>query len=90
MKTGGTLLMYVLALLSLMACRTSRNTEQQVNRDYSEELCSLSAQMDSLREFKMRVDPRDLLNPGKLVTRKLPVRPFTFSFNRLIILIQQI
>ena len=41
--------MYVLALLSLMACRTSRNTEQQVNRDYSEELCSLSAQMDSLR-----------------------------------------
>ena len=41
-------------------------------------------QMESLREFKMRVDPRDLLNPGKLITRKLPVRPFTFSFNRLI------
>ncbi|MBR5882608.1 MAG: FAD-binding oxidoreductase [Mailhella sp.] len=41
-------------------------------------------QMEELREFKMRVDPRDLLNPGKLVTRKLPVRPFTFSFNRLI------
>lgn len=41
-------------------------------------------QMENLREFKMRVDPRDLLNPGKLITRKLPVRPFTFSFNRLI------
>ncbi|MBR3880116.1 MAG: FAD-binding oxidoreductase [Mailhella sp.] len=41
-------------------------------------------QMEALREFKQRVDPRDLLNPGKLVTRKLPVRPFTFSFNRLI------
>ena len=41
-------------------------------------------QMEDLREFKQRVDPRDLLNPGKLVTRKLPVRPFTFSFNRLI------
>ena len=41
-------------------------------------------QMENLREFKMRVDPRDLFNPGKLVTRNLPVRPFTFSFNRLI------
>ena len=41
-------------------------------------------QMDKLREFKQGVDPMDLLNPGKLVTRQLPVRPFTFSFNRLI------
>ncbi|MBP3730508.1 MAG: FAD-binding oxidoreductase, partial [Mailhella sp.] len=41
-------------------------------------------EMDDLREFKMRVDPSDLLNPGKLVTPILPVRPFTFSFNRLI------
>lgn len=40
--------------------------------------------MDALREFKQRVDPRDILNPGKLVRRDLPVRPFTFSFNRLI------
>ena len=40
--------------------------------------------MDALREFKKRVDPRDILNPGKLVQRELPVRPFTFSFNRLI------
>jgi len=40
--------------------------------------------MDQLREFKTRVDPCDILNPGKLVRRDLPVRPFTFSFNRLI------
>ncbi len=40
--------------------------------------------MAALREFKARVDPRDILNPGKLVQNQLPVRPFTFSFNRLI------
>lgn len=40
--------------------------------------------MDALRAFKERVDPRDVMNPGKLVSRELPVRPFTFSFNRLI------
>lgn len=40
--------------------------------------------MDALREFKERVDPREVMNPGKLVRRDLPVRPFTFSFNRLI------
>jgi Fe-S oxidoreductase len=34
--------------------------------------------------FKERVDPRDVCNPGKLTQRELPVRPFTFSFNRLI------
>ena len=33
---------------------------------------------------KERVDPRDVMNPAKLVYRELPVRPFTFSFNRLI------
>ncbi|MGX8717974.1 MAG: FAD-binding and (Fe-S)-binding domain-containing protein [Desulfovibrio sp.] len=43
-----------------------------------------SREMDRLREFKMRVDPSDIFNPGKLVTPILPVRPFTFSFNRLI------
>lgn len=37
------------ACLLLLACRTSRNTEQQVERDYSKELGWLSAQMDSLR-----------------------------------------
>ncbi|MGN0009685.1 MAG: FAD-binding and (Fe-S)-binding domain-containing protein [Desulfovibrionaceae bacterium] len=40
--------------------------------------------MEALREFKTRVDPRDVMNPAKLVRRELPVRPFTFSFNRLI------
>ena len=40
--------------------------------------------MEALREFKERVDPRDVLNPAKLVHRELPVRPFTFSFNSLI------
>ncbi len=40
--------------------------------------------IEALRDFKERVDPRDILNPAKLVQRELPVRPFTFSFNRLI------
>ena len=40
--------------------------------------------MDAIREFKNRVDPRDVFNPAKLTQRELPVRPFTFSFNRLI------
>ncbi len=38
----------------------------------------------AMREFKDRVDPRDILNPAKLVSKELPVRPFTFSFNGLI------
>ncbi|MDR3358221.1 MAG: FAD-binding oxidoreductase [Desulfovibrio sp.] len=42
------------------------------------------AKMDALRAFKERVDPRDVMNPAKLVYRELPVKPFTFSFNRLI------
>ncbi len=40
--------------------------------------------IEDLRNFKERVDPRDILNPAKLVQKELPVRPFTFSFNRLI------
>ncbi len=40
--------------------------------------------MDALKEFKALVDPREIMNPGKLVQRDLPVKPFTFSFNRLI------
>ena len=40
--------------------------------------------IDALKAFKERVDPREILNPGKLVQRELPVQPFTFSFNRLI------
>ncbi|MBQ7456126.1 MAG: FAD-binding oxidoreductase [Desulfovibrio sp.] len=40
--------------------------------------------MDALRVFKEQVDPRDVMNPAKLVVRELPVKPFTFSFNRLL------
>ncbi|HIW01265.1 MAG TPA: FAD-binding oxidoreductase [Candidatus Desulfovibrio intestinipullorum] len=40
--------------------------------------------MDDLRVFKERTDPRDVMNPAKLVYRDLPVKPFTFSFNSLI------
>ena len=39
----------MLALLSLASCKTSKNTEQQVSRDYSGDLLRLSTQMDSLR-----------------------------------------
>ncbi|MCR4666549.1 MAG: FAD-binding oxidoreductase [Desulfovibrio sp.] len=40
--------------------------------------------MEALRHFKEQVDPRDVMNPAKLVFRELPVKPFTFSFNRLL------
>ncbi len=40
--------------------------------------------MDALKEFKALVDPREIMNPAKLTQRELPVKPFTFSFNRLI------
>ncbi|WP_461210342.1 FAD-binding and (Fe-S)-binding domain-containing protein [Desulfocurvus sp. DL9XJH121] len=40
--------------------------------------------IDALAAYKRRVDPGDILNPGKLVRRELPVKPYTFSFNKLI------
>lgn len=40
--------------------------------------------MDAIKEVKRLSDPRNILNPAKLTQRELPVRPFTFSFNRLI------
>ncbi len=40
--------------------------------------------IDEMRLFKERTDPREIMNPAKLVTRDLPVKPFTFSFNALI------
>ncbi|MBQ9537284.1 MAG: FAD-binding oxidoreductase [Desulfovibrionaceae bacterium] len=40
--------------------------------------------MNALRAFKEQVDPRDVMNPAKLVFRELPVKPFTFSFNHLL------
>ena len=40
--------------------------------------------MEDLTLFKRRVDPHSILNPAKLTQRDTPVKPFTFSFNRLI------
>ncbi|MBQ9537366.1 MAG: FAD-binding oxidoreductase [Desulfovibrionaceae bacterium] len=42
------------------------------------------SKIDALRLFKEQVDPRDVMNPAKLVFRELPVKPFTFSFNHLL------
>lgn len=50
MKTGGIYLLYILALFSMLCgCRTPRNTEAAVQRDYTGDLLGLSRQMDSLR-----------------------------------------
>ena len=49
MRTGGIFLLYVLAVLTLASCRTSKNTAQQVNRDYSADFLRLSREFDSLR-----------------------------------------
>jgi FAD/FMN-containing dehydrogenase/Fe-S oxidoreductase len=38
----------------------------------------------ALRAYKQKVDPKNILNPGKLVSRGLDSEPYTFSFNRLI------
>ncbi len=40
--------------------------------------------IQALRKYKQEIDPKNVLNPGKLVSRDLPVVPYTFSFNRLI------
>ncbi|WP_022660712.1 FAD-binding and (Fe-S)-binding domain-containing protein [Paucidesulfovibrio longus] len=42
------------------------------------------SKIDALRAYKAEVDPKGVLNPGKLTSRKLPGEPYTFSFNRLI------
>ncbi len=39
----------------------------------------------ALRAYKAKVDPNNVLNPGKLVKRELSFEPYTFSFNRLIL-----
>lgn len=50
MKTGAIYLLYILAVFSMLCgCRTPRNTEAAVQRDYSGDLLGLSRQMDSLR-----------------------------------------
>jgi FAD/FMN-containing dehydrogenase/Fe-S oxidoreductase len=38
----------------------------------------------ALAKYKNEVDPKNVINPGKLTQRELPSEPFTFSFNRLI------
>lgn len=38
----------------------------------------------ALREYKKKIDPGNIFNPGKLTQRELVVMPYTFSFNRLI------
>ncbi len=49
MRTGGIFLLYVLAVLTLASCRTSKNTAQQVNQDYSSDFLRLSREFDSLQ-----------------------------------------
>ncbi len=40
--------------------------------------------MAAIKEYKAKVDPYNIFNPGKLTQRDLVVTPYTFSFNRLI------
>ena len=49
MRSGGILLLYVLAVFTMLCgCRSSRNVEAQVQHDYSGDWLRLSRQMDSL------------------------------------------
>ncbi len=38
----------------------------------------------ALKAYKAKIDPGNIINPGKLTSREQPTQPFTFSFNRLI------
>jgi len=40
--------------------------------------------IQALKAYKARIDPKNIINPGKLVQRSQPEPPYTFSFNRLI------
>ncbi|HDQ40962.1 MAG TPA: FAD-binding oxidoreductase [Desulfonatronum sp.] len=40
--------------------------------------------IQALKAYKSKVDPHNVINPGKLVRREQPEPPYTFSFNRLI------
>ncbi|UIJ36847.1 FAD-binding oxidoreductase [Desulfobaculum bizertense] len=42
------------------------------------------AKLRALSEYKKQIDPKDIFNPGKLTSRKLPAPTYTFSFNKLI------
>ena len=37
-----------------------------------------------IREYKAKVDPKNIFNPDKLITKDLANYPYTFSFNKLI------
>lgn len=50
MRTSAIFLLYILALVCLLCgCKTSRQTDTKVQRDYSADWQRLSSQMDSLR-----------------------------------------
>lgn len=40
--------------------------------------------IQALKDYKAKIDPKGIINPGKLVRRQPPQPPYTFSFNRLI------
>ncbi len=40
--------------------------------------------ISALKEYKKRIDPKNVFNPQKLTQKNLPVNPYTFSFNQLI------
>ena len=40
--------------------------------------------IQALREYKAKIDPKAIFNPGKLTQRQIDLTPYTFSFNRLI------
>ncbi len=40
--------------------------------------------IEAIKTYKLKVDPLNILNPGKLTRRNLPSPAYTFSFNRLI------
>ncbi|SDB17690.1 FAD/FMN-containing dehydrogenase [Desulfonatronum thiosulfatophilum] len=40
--------------------------------------------IQALKAYKNKVDPKNIINPGKLTLREQPSPPYTFSFNRLI------
>ncbi len=40
--------------------------------------------IQALKEYKKEVDPQNIFNPEKLITKQLSHTPYTFSFNKLI------
>ena len=40
--------------------------------------------LEALKAYKRQIDPKNTINPGKLMQNRLETIPYTFSFNRLI------